>query len=162
MSNSATNRTVLRSSVTAVAIGFGLSLASSAHAADATGPGADAVRAKAAEIGGLEPITPNPQWTPDGGVFQFYNDNDAAIYWSANTGAHLVHGDILSKWRELGFEAATGYPTEDEGEPAEPCGNAERSQAFGGGGHFLCWRPDVFTPDGLLTEAEVWEAWQVI
>lgn len=153
----------IRSVLSSVGLGCcALAVATSVQAADASGPGVDAVRQKAAEVGGLDPIEPNPQWTPDGGVFQFYNGGDAAIYWSATTGAHLVHGDILGEWRARGFEDSLGYPIEDEGEPAAFCGDgAERSQAFSKGTS-LCWRPDVFTPDGLLTEAEVWEAVQVI
>ncbi|SHN85153.1 LGFP repeat-containing protein [Geodermatophilus obscurus] len=38
-----------------------------------------------------------------------------AIYWSPATGAHVVRGAILARWREWGAEAgALGYPTGDD------------------------------------------------
>jgi uncharacterized protein with LGFP repeats len=38
-----------------------------------------------------------------------------AIYWSSTTGAHVVRGDILARWRQWGAESgALGYPTGDE------------------------------------------------
>ncbi len=38
-----------------------------------------------------------------------------AIYWSQATGAHVVRGDILARWRQWGAESgALGYPTADE------------------------------------------------
>ncbi len=38
-----------------------------------------------------------------------------AIYWSQATGAHVVRGDILARWRQLGAEAGRlGYPTGDD------------------------------------------------
>ena len=38
-----------------------------------------------------------------------------AIYWSSVTGAHVVRGDILARWRQLGAETGRlGYPTGDD------------------------------------------------
>jgi uncharacterized protein with LGFP repeats len=38
-----------------------------------------------------------------------------AIYWSSGTGAHVVRGDILAKWRQRGAESGVlGYPTGDD------------------------------------------------
>jgi uncharacterized protein with LGFP repeats len=37
-----------------------------------------------------------------------------AIYWSEQTGAHEIHGAILSKWEEKGGEGTLGYPLTDE------------------------------------------------
>jgi uncharacterized protein with LGFP repeats len=38
-----------------------------------------------------------------------------AIYWSQATGAHVVRGQILARWRQLGGEAGgLGYPTGDD------------------------------------------------
>ena len=37
-----------------------------------------------------------------------------AIYWHPNTGAHALHGPILTRWRELGAETGfLGFPTSD-------------------------------------------------
>ncbi len=52
--------------------------------------------------------------TPDG-VGRFNVFQGASIYWSPSTGAHEVHGTILDKYKEVGWEAgALGYPTSDE------------------------------------------------
>ena len=38
-----------------------------------------------------------------------------AIYWSSATGAHVVRGEILARWRQWGAESgALGYPTGDD------------------------------------------------
>ncbi|WP_415830177.1 AbfB domain-containing protein, partial [Kibdelosporangium persicum] len=53
--------------------------------------------------------------TPDGiGAFNHFTDG-ASIYWSPNTGAHLVYGAIRTHWSSLGWEKSyLGYPLEDE------------------------------------------------
>ncbi len=39
---------------------------------------------------------------------------DGAVYWSPATGAHVVRGEILARWRQLGAESGRlGYPTGD-------------------------------------------------
>ncbi|WP_289022985.1 hypothetical protein [Desulfobacter postgatei] len=52
---------------------------------------------------------------PDGnGRYQHYKGG-ASIYWSPNTGAHLIYGLIRHKWALLGWEKSPhGYPTCDE------------------------------------------------
>ncbi len=38
-----------------------------------------------------------------------------AVYWSSRTGAHVVRGAILDRWRSLGAQTGSlGYPTSDE------------------------------------------------
>ncbi len=38
-----------------------------------------------------------------------------AVYWSKATGAHVVRGEILARWRQLGGETGRlGYPTGDD------------------------------------------------
>jgi uncharacterized protein with LGFP repeats len=40
---------------------------------------------------------------------------ESTVTWSAQTGAHAVHGNIRKRWLELGGEGgALGYPTSDE------------------------------------------------
>jgi uncharacterized protein with LGFP repeats len=40
---------------------------------------------------------------------------NGAVYWSSGTGAHVVRGSILAKWRQWGAESgALGYPTGDD------------------------------------------------
>lgn len=41
--------------------------------------------------------------------------NDAEIYWSPATGAHVISGETLAKWVEIGAEnGVLGYPVSDE------------------------------------------------
>jgi hypothetical protein len=48
---------------------------------------------------------------PNGGYYQ--NFQDATIYWSSSTGAHELHGPILTKFLSAGGVAKLGYPTSD-------------------------------------------------
>ncbi len=52
--------------------------------------------------------------TPDGvGRFNHFM-NAGSIYWSPNTGANTIDGDIREKWGTLGWETSyLGYPTTD-------------------------------------------------
>lgn len=52
---------------------------------------------------------------PDGvGRYRHYQGG-ASIYWSPQTGAHLIYGLIRHKWALLGWEKSpNGYPTTDE------------------------------------------------
>src|SRR5919112_18523 len=55
---------------------------------------------------------------PDGrGRFRDYQNG--TIYWTPQTGAHEVHGDIRVKWSRLGGQRSwLGYPLSDErGQP---------------------------------------------
>lgn len=50
---------------------------------------------------------------PDGGMHQ--NFEGGTIYWSSDTGAHIVWGEIRDAWEENGgADGALGYPTSDE------------------------------------------------
>ncbi|GAB3141076.1 PQQ-dependent sugar dehydrogenase [Amycolatopsis stemonae] len=40
--------------------------------------------------------------------------NVGSIYWTGQTGAHAVVGEIRKKWAALGLEKGVGYPTADE------------------------------------------------
>lgn len=53
---------------------------------------------------------PTPQKKGAGQHFE-----GGSIYWSQPTGAHEVHGDILGKWKKLGWENSfLGFPKTDE------------------------------------------------
>jgi hypothetical protein len=100
-----------------------LTMSSVAIAADATGPGVSAVSAKLRSLSSAlrkqnfqTALQSVPQWTPSGGVFQFFagSIDMGAIYWSQRTGAHIVYGAILHYWAERGYETDIGYPTNDE------------------------------------------------
>ena len=54
--------------------------------------------------------------TPDGvGRYNHFSGAGGSIYWTPSTGAHEVHGAIMSKWASLGWERSfLGYPISDE------------------------------------------------
>ncbi|OUJ75795.1 LGFP repeat-containing protein [Hymenobacter crusticola] len=59
------------------------------------------------------PIT-DETTTPDK-IGRFNHFQGGSIYWSPQTGAHLIYGAIRDKWASLGWErSALGYPTSDE------------------------------------------------
>ena len=51
--------------------------------------------------------------TPDGrGRFNHFNGG-ASIYWTPETGPHLIDGEIRKAWQAAGWEQGLGYPTTD-------------------------------------------------
>ncbi|MDT4915024.1 MAG: hypothetical protein QOC66_4152, partial [Pseudonocardiales bacterium] len=49
-----------------------------------------------------------------GGYSELYTGG-RSIFWSSSTGAHLVYGAILNKYRSMGYQVSClGYPTTDE------------------------------------------------
>jgi len=136
----ATKRWLRALLVSSLQVGLLALCADQAQAADASGPGVSAIRAKRDSLSSElrhanfeTPITENPQWTPDGGVFQFFTGSAdiGAIYWSKYTGAHVVYGDILAYWANAGYETELGYPSDDEGGAASTCPDGtRRSQQF--------------------------------
>ncbi|MFN2557654.1 MAG: galactose oxidase-like domain-containing protein [Nitriliruptorales bacterium] len=65
--------------------------------------------------------------TPDG-VGRFNHFQGGSIYWTPATGAHEVHGDIHTRWSQLGWEQGRlGYPISDE---------LDTPHGFGKVGHF--------------------------
>ncbi len=77
-----------------------------------------AIRVKWAQLGGERatglPVT-DELGTPDGvGRFNHFQ-HGWSIYWTPETGAHEVHGDIRNRWESMGWERSQlGYPTSDE------------------------------------------------
>jgi len=52
--------------------------------------------------------------TPDG-VGRYNHFQNGSIYWTPQTGAHEVHGQIRDKWASMGWERSDlGYPITDE------------------------------------------------
>jgi len=84
-----------------------------------------AIRDKWQALGGLAsflgpPIT-NESPASDGiGRYNHFRGSDtsfnkASIYWTPQTNAHEIHGEIRDKWASLGWEnSVLGYPTTDE------------------------------------------------
>lgn len=59
------------------------------------------------------PVT-DEMTTPDG-IGRYNHFQHGSIYWTSQTGAWEVHGAILEKWAELGWERGwLGYPISDE------------------------------------------------
>jgi uncharacterized protein with LGFP repeats len=78
-----------------------------------------AIDAKYAEVIGANPWLGTPT-TPENtcpdrvGRHRHYQ-NGGSIYWTPQTGAHLIYGLIRAKWERLGWERGpNGYPTTDE------------------------------------------------
>ncbi len=76
--------------------------------------------------------------TPDGhGAYVHYQNG--SVYWTAQTGAHEVHGAIRAEWASLGWErSALGYPVSDETAAADGVG---RYSLFQGGA--IYWTPQT-------------------
>jgi hypothetical protein len=71
----------------------------------------------------------NKPETEDMPSFQSRSEVDAAIYWSPETCAHVIMGDILAFWRSLGGEKSKlGYPISDEINTPDNRGRRSRFQ----------------------------------
>ncbi|WP_448854328.1 alpha/beta hydrolase-fold protein [Corynebacterium frankenforstense] len=91
-----------------------------------------AINARYAELGGANSWLGFPKTgelkTPDG-VGRFVHFERGSIYWTPETGAHAIPGDMFRHWGSTGYEKGDlGYPT---GEPVERDGGI--IQAFQGG-----------------------------
>lgn len=79
----------------------------------------------------------NESPTPDG-VGRFNHFQGGSIYWTPQTGAHVVYGDIRNRWEQLGWETSyLGYPISDE----EAFDEGGRISVFQGGQVY--WWPDT-------------------
>ncbi len=78
--------------------------------------------------GGIQPTEDDVGWFQN---FVQPGGAPAAVYWSADTGPHEIHGDILAKWLSLGTAPRRnrlGYPTSDQenGEFDAECSHFQR------------------------------------
>lgn len=115
---------------------------SSVYWSPATGAAAifGAIRTKWATLGWERfgyPVT-DEMVAPDGrGRYNHFNTG-SSIYWSPQTGAHAVYGDIRAQWGKLGWEQSyLGYPISDEVDFAD----GGRANEFQNGGVY--WWPDT-------------------
>jgi hypothetical protein len=83
----------------------------------------------------------------DGGCYRHYENG--SIYWSPQSDAHEVHGDIRAKWASLGWEWGLGYPLTDETTTPNSSG---RYNHFQGGS--IYWSPETGAHEahGLIRE----------
>ncbi|MDQ0383049.1 GH25 family lysozyme [Amycolatopsis thermophila] len=107
-----------------------------AHAV--TGPVLDRYR----QLGGPAAIgfpTSDTTATSDG-AGQYSAFGGSSLYYTPNTGAHLVGGDIRTKWLALGAEQKLGYPTTDE--TATPDGVGRYNHFSLAAGASIYWSPN--------------------
>jgi uncharacterized protein with LGFP repeats len=104
-------------------------------------PATDPIAQKYASLGGPNgflgsPIS--PEVTAPDGIGRLRDYEHGVIFWSPSTGAHEVHGAILSKYISLGATSSfLGYPTTDESAAA----GSGRFNAFQNGR--IYWSPST-------------------
>ncbi|MGD9738198.1 MAG: LGFP repeat-containing protein [Bauldia sp.] len=96
------------------------------------------------------------QAAPDNyGRFQHFQN--ASIFWSPSTGAHMVHGAILKKYAQLGHQGY-GYPFTDERSTLDTQGRFNHfqlvfpTQVMHGS---IYWHPQLHPTDPMLAVHEV-------
>jgi uncharacterized protein with LGFP repeats/GH25 family lysozyme M1 (1,4-beta-N-acetylmuramidase) len=95
------------------------------------------------QLGGPAAIgfpTSDPTTTADG-TGQYNTFGGTSIYYTAGTGAHLVAGQIRTKWLALGAEQTLGYPTTDENTTPDGVGRYNHFSATGGASVY--WTPNT-------------------
>jgi uncharacterized protein with LGFP repeats len=104
--------------------------------------------ASSAERGVLGFPIANTTICPDQiGYFSHFSSNlsfhTGSIYWTPQTGAHIVLGGILDLWRATGWETGPlGYPTTDEGASASGQGRvSDFSKTRNGSTGSIWWSP---------------------
>ncbi len=96
------------------------------------------------ELGGASGFLGEPQGDekicPDGRG-RFIHFAGGSIYWTPETGAHVIYGYIREKWASLGWETCEylGYPTTDETGTPDGIG---RFNHFEKGGS-IYWTPEI-------------------
>jgi hypothetical protein len=108
------------------------------------------------KLGGIKSLLGLPITDETGcrdGSGRFNHFQKGSIYWTPQTGAHEVHGDILAKWTGLGAElSALGYPISDESNLPGGKYNNFQHGAIGwtpAGGAYPVFRPAGLTNGGL-------------
>ncbi|WP_438388052.1 hypothetical protein [Actinopolyspora saharensis] len=82
--------------------------------------------------------------TPDGRGKYNHFENNASIYWTAETNAHVVRGAIRDKWSATGWERGPmGYPTSDEITAGDEVGKYNTFTGTDGLPAGIVWSPDT-------------------
>nr|HEX4318274.1 hypothetical protein [Kofleriaceae bacterium] len=120
-----------------------------------------AIATKYQQLGGCTSVLGVPtaaeQGTPDG-VGRYSVFTTGSIYWTAQTGAFEVHGNIRDEWKAVGWEAGIlGYPVSDE--TATPDG-VGRYNVFQSGS--IYWTPDTGAHEvhGSIRDAWATAGWE--
>ena len=142
--------------VSVVALGAGLALTTPPAIAEPPPAAIDAISARYDEAGGAQ----SPLGTPTGGaveipggVLQDYNGG--AIYYSADTGAKIMYGEILKKYRALGGPGEIGFPSNDESDTGDGAGKFNNFSEAGGAA--IYWSP---VSGAWLLKGKVLDAWR--
>lgn len=142
--------------MTLALVGAGLTICSVpvARADPAPSAAATAITAHYKELGGNraplgEPA--GPATAIAGGAYQVFDGGE--IYFSDETGARVMYGVILAKYKALGGPAALGFPTDDESD-TPPAGKITDLSTKGGAS--IVWSPQ--TGAHLIT-GKVRQAW---
>ena len=97
-------------------------------------------------------LTPESQ-TPAAKPGLYRHFQGGSIYWSANTGAHEVHGLIRNKWSALGWEQGElGFPMTDELTVSDGQGKYNHFQ-----GGSLWYHPS--TGNAFLVKGDIYKKW---
>ncbi len=125
--------------------------------ADPSAEAVDAIDADYAAFGGADSLLGAPvaeAVDAPGGAMRDYEGG--AIYYSTDTGAHVLYGAILDRYRELGGPAGTlGYPTNDESDTGDGVGRFSDFAAPGGASVF--WTPES---GAWVVSGRVLEVWR--
>lgn len=125
--------------------------------ADPSAEAVEAIEADYAEFGGANSLLGTPVSDAvdvPGGAMRDYQGG--AIYYSKDTGAHVISGAILDRYRELGGPDGTlGYPTNDESDTGDGVGRFNDFAAPGGASIF--WTPES---GAWIVTGRVLEAWR--
>lgn len=125
--------------------------------ADPSAEAVEAIDADYAEFGGAESLLGSPvaeAVDAPGGALRDYEGG--AIYYSEDTGAHVMYGAILDRYRELGGPSgALGYPINDETDTGDGVGRFTNFAAPGGASVF--WTPDS---GAWVISGRVLEVWR--
>ncbi|WP_026151965.1 LGFP repeat-containing protein [Actinopolyspora halophila] len=82
--------------------------------------------------------------TPDGKGKYNHFENNASIYWTAETNAHVVRGAIRDKWSATGWERGPmGYPTSDEITAGDKVGKYNTFTGTDGLPAGIVWSPET-------------------
>ena len=139
-----------------VALGAALALVAPPAIAAPPAEAVDAIGARYAEAGGpASPLGAPSGGAVDvaGGALQDYAGG--AIYYSPDSGAKIMYGEILKKYRALGGPGELGFPTNDESNTADGVGKF--SDFSEPGGAAIYWNPDA---GAWLLTGKVLDAWR--
>lgn len=131
---------------------FGAPAASAAPSSEAT----NAINERFTEFGGSQSMLGNPTGEATdiaGGAERDYQGG--AIFYSPETGAKVMYGGILDKFRSLGGPATIGFPKNDESSAGDGTGRFNEFATPGGAA--IYWSPAT---GASIMQGQVLDAWK--